>query len=98
MDPPGRVTFRSRPCDAPRPLAQERLAAGAVAHDVHGVEVARVAGGMEDPGAALRRALPGPPPVLLVERRRLRRELVLEPVAVVDECGDPRGAVAFALA
>src|SRR4051794_34518250 len=41
-----------------RRLPQVRLAAGPVADDVQGVEVVRVAGSVEDPGAALRRALP----------------------------------------
>src|SRR5919112_1447493 len=79
-------------------LAEEGLAAGPVADDVDGVQVARVAGGVEDPVAALRRAFPGPPAVLLVERRRLRGELVLEPVAVLDERRDSRGAVRLGLA
>src|SRR3954447_21469431 len=40
--------------------AQERFAAGPVAHDVQGVEVPRIAGRVEDPGAAPGRALPRP--------------------------------------
>src|SRR5215213_8103534 len=69
-------------------LAEERLAAGPVADDVDSVQVARVARGVKDPVTGLRRALPGPPPVLRVERRRLGGELVLQAVAVRHERGD----------
>src|SRR4026209_2179238 len=93
-----RVTVWGRAPAPYRTSAQERQAARPVAHDIDGVEVARVAGDVEDPGAALRRALPGPPAIALVERRRLGGDLVLEPAAVPDERGDPRGASALGLA
>ena len=57
-------------------LAQERLRARPVADHVHGVLLDGIAGCVEQTRAAVRRALPDPPPLVLVERRRLGRNLV----------------------
>src|SRR4051794_17130309 len=51
---------------APTESAQERLAAGPVAHDIQGVEVPGIAGRVQDPGTALGRALPRPPAIARV--------------------------------
>src|SRR3954454_19159991 len=65
--------------------AQERLRAGAVAHHEDGVLLSGVAGGVEQPGAALGRALPDPPAVVRVERGRLARQGRGEAVTLVDQ-------------
>ena len=53
-------------------LPEERLRAGPVADDVDGVQLCRVAGGVEQARAAGGRALPDPPAVLRVERASTR--------------------------
>src|SRR3954454_4193566 len=78
--------------------AQEGLRAGPVADDVHGVLLGRVAGGVEQARAARRRALPDPPAVVVVERRRLGLQLVGEALPLRNERRDPGGAVALGLA
>src|SRR5215208_4702866 len=78
--------------------AQERLAAGPVAHDLQRVEIARVARGMKEAGAALGRALPDPPALVHVERRGLRLDLVGQPVLRSRDPFDGGGAVGLRLA
>src|SRR6185295_1174453 len=90
-----RVTFGSRTLGG---SAQEGLAALPVADHVDGVQIARVAGRVEDPMAAGGRALPGPPPSLLVERRRLGADLVAEALVRLHRGADARRAVALGLA
>src|SRR6266498_3844746 len=65
----GLASIRRRRGSAIEPSAEERLAADPVADHVDRVQVAGVPGGMQDARAARRRALPGPPPILLVQRR-----------------------------
>src|SRR5215217_7056670 len=60
--------------------AQERLAAGPVAHDVERMEVARVARCVKEARAALRGAFPDPPALVHVERRGLGLDLVGQPI------------------
>src|SRR4051794_20718194 len=78
--------------------AEVGLRAGPVAHDVDGVLVAGVPGGVQQPAAALRGALPDPPAIVRVERRRLGADRVAEPVARADEPFDRGRAVALGLA
>src|SRR5882724_10329645 len=66
-------------------LAQEGLAAGPVAHDEQGVLVAGIAGRVEQPWAPLRRALPDPPAVILVERGGLGVDGRGQPVPAGEE-------------
>src|ERR1044072_7107512 len=88
-------TFRVRAAGG---SAQEGLAAVPVADDIHGVQVAGIAGGVEDPVAGRRRALPGPPPLLVVEGGRLRGDLVAEPRMRLRGGSDARGPIALGLA
>src|SRR5690349_24204724 len=78
--------------------AEERLRAGPVADDEHGVLLDRVPGGVEEPGATRRRALPDPPAILVVEGRRLGLERVGQALAGGDEGGDARRALRLRLA
>src|SRR5215210_1359079 len=66
-------------------LTEEGARAGPVADDVHGVEVTRIAGSVEEALAAGGRALPGPPALALVDGRRLGSELVGEPLSRFDQ-------------
>src|SRR5262245_12011139 len=79
-------------------LAQERLPAGAVADDDEGVLLARVAGDVEQPGAGLRRALPDPPAIVVVDRRRVGGQLVAEALSFRDELRDAGGPLGLGLA
>src|SRR4029079_5463747 len=90
-----RVTFESRTRGA---SAQEGLAALPVADHVDRVQIAGVAGGVEDPTAARGRALPGPPPILRVEWRRLGADLVAQALVRLDRRADARRAIGLGLA
>ena len=64
------------------------LRAGAVADDEDRVLLDRIAGHVEEPRAAPGRALPDPPALVGVERRRLGRQLAGQSARVRDERGD----------
>src|SRR5687767_11287508 len=80
------------------PSAEEGLGAGPVADDVEGVQVARVAGDVQETGATLRRALPDPPAIVLIERRRLGLDLVRQPLAEARELLDRARPLGLGLA
>src|SRR5688572_3302064 len=80
------------------PLPEERLRAGPVADDVDGVELCRVAGGVEQARAARGGALPDPPAVLRIERGALGRQRVGEALPSGDEGRDARRALGLGLA
>src|SRR5512132_3926751 len=79
-------------------LPEEGLAAGPVADDVQGVEVVGIAGGVQEALASRGRAFPRPPAGVVVERRGFRGELVLEPIAALDELRDGGRALRLCLA
>src|SRR3954447_24159351 len=79
-------------------LSKEGLAANPVADDVEGVEIAGVAGRVQEASTARGRALPDPPAGVVIERGCLGPDLRPERLVALDERLDARGPSRLGLA